>query len=230
MAKKAAKPAGVPADIVEEFDVEQRSEEWYELRRGALTSSKFATIMASPQDPEGIGSRKKLLYRLAGEQLTGVVAETYTSKAMERGIEMEPAARAFYRRTRFAEMREIGFVRRTIHNEFSEPLVVGCSPDGFVDPDGVLQIKTMIPELLIPIAEKGARGFPSEHRAQCQGELWVTGRAWNDLMIFYEGMPVAPTFRLERDESYIKTIKDACEVFAYDLRELMKKLKSMGPR
>lgn len=230
MAKKATKPVGPQADIVQEFDVEQRSEEWYELRRGALTSSNFATIMSSPQDPEGLGMRKRLLYRLAGEQLTGVVAETYTSKAMDRGTEMEPAARAFYRRTRFAEMREVGFVRRTIHKPFSEPLVVGCSPDGFVDPDGVLQIKTMIPELLIPIAEKGARGFPSEHRAQCQGELWVTGRAWNDLMIFYEGMPVAPTFRLERDDSYIKTISDACEVFAYDLRELVKKLRSMGPR
>lgn len=230
MVRRAAKPAGPPADIVEEFDCEQRSEEWYELRRGALTASNFATIMASPQDPDGIGSRKKLLYRLAGEQLTGVVAETYTSKAMERGIDMEPAARAFYRRTRFADMREVGFVRRTIHNAFGEPLVVGCSPDGCVDPDGVLQIKTMIPELLIPIAEKGARGFPAEHRAQCQGELWVTGRAWNDLMIFYEGMPVAPTFRIERSEEYIKTIKDACEVFSYDLRTLVKKLRSMGPR
>jgi hypothetical protein len=231
MAKKAARPAAPLADIVEEFDVEQRSEDWYELRRGVLTASNFSTIMASAKDPEGLGMRKKLLYRMAGEILTGEVAETYSNKQMERGIAMEPAARSFYQRTRFAQLQPIGFVRRTIHMPFGEPLVVGCSPDSFIGTAGILQIKTMMPELLIPIALKGAAGLPAEHRPQCQGEMWVCeGRDWNDLMLFYEGMPVAPTFRLERDESYIKTIKDACEVFAYDLRELVKKLRSMGPR
>lgn len=232
MAKRiAAKSIEPPADIVEEFDVEQRSEEWYELRRGVLTSSNFATIMSSAQDPEGLGMRRKLLYRLAGERLTGEIAETYSNRQMERGIAMEPAARDYYRRTRFADIREVGFVRRTISYAFGEPLVVGCSPDALVGPKGILQIKTMMPELLIPIALKGAAGLPAEHRPQCQGEMWICeGREWNDLMLFYEGMPMAPTFRLERDESYIKTIKDACEVFAYDLRELVKKLKSMGPR
>jgi len=98
----------------------------------------------------------------------------------------------------------------------------------FVDGSTLLQASP--PTMLIPIALKGAAGMPAEHRPQCHGELWAAGREWNDLMLFYEGMPVAPTFRIERDDSYVKIIRDACEVFSFDLRELVKRLRAMGPR
>lgn len=231
MAKAAKKTAAPPEDIVEYFDkVEQRSEEWYRLRLGIPTASVFATVMASGVDGgESIG-RKKLLYQLAGERLTGRPAERFSNPDMQRGVDMEPAARAFYKRTRFADIEEIGFIRRTIHNPFGEPLIVGCSPDSLIGKNKLLQIKTMKPELLIPLAENGARGFPAEHRAQCQGELWVSGREETDLMIFYEGMPVAPTYTIARDEIFIKKIRDACEVFTYDLRKLVERLRDMAPR
>lgn len=233
MARASAKPKVVP-DVVEVFDkVEQRTREWYELRLGIPTASVFATVMASGKDGGDSLTRADLLRRLAGEILTGRPDETrFKSEAMQRGIDMEPAARDYYSRTRLVELEQVGFVRRTIHNPFGDPIVVGCSPDAYVGKGRrkLLQIKTVNPQALIEVVEKGAAGFPREHRAQCQGELFVAGGEELDLMLFYEGMPVAPTFTVLRDELYIKEIKEACEVFTYDLRTLVKKILSMGPK
>lgn len=228
MAKAAAKKP--PEDLVETFDYEQRSIEWFEVRRGIPTASNFGIIMASGVDGGESLTRQKLLYRMAGELLTRETAETFRSAAMERGVEMEPEARDAYARKTFEQMTSVGFVRRTIHNPLGEDLVVGASPDSYVGTDRTLEIKTMIPELLIPIAEKGAAGFPTRHRAQCQGTLWVTGRRFCDLVIFYRRMPVMPKFTIERDDAYIRTIRDAVETFSYDLRRLVDRMKAMGGR
>lgn len=228
MAKAAAVRKPKPDDVEFFYDVEQGSEEWNALRRGLPTASVFGTIMASGTDGEDAKTRTKLLYRLAGELLTGETAETFRNSAMDRGIEMEPEARKAYARGTFEKVTRVGFVRRTIYNPLGDNLVVGASPDSLVGDDRTLEIKTMIPELLIPVADKGAAGFPTRFRAQCQGSLWVTGRRSCDLMIYYRGMPVAPKFTLERDEEFIRKIRDAVEGFSYDLRQLVKRITAMG--
>lgn len=231
MAKAAAKrPAQPVEDLVETFDFEQGSSDWFDVRRGLPTASNFGDIMASGADGDDAKTRTKLLYQLAGEVLTGESAETYRNSAMERGNEMEAEARERYGRTTFATLASVGFVRRTLRNPLGEDLVVGCSPDSLVGADRVLEIKTMKPELLIPLALKGAAGLPTRHRAQCQGSLWVTGRQFCDLVIFYRGMPVMPKFTLERDEEFIRRIRDAVEVFSYELRTLVARIRSMGGR
>lgn len=217
-------------DDVEFFDVEQRTTEWHELRRGIPTASKFSIIMASGVDGEDSKTREKLMNVMAGEILTEEPAESFVNDAMARGVEMEPEARDYYKRTTFAELTSVGFVRRTIHRPLGEPLVVGCSPDSLVESDGALEIKTMRPDLMIPIIKKGPAGLPAQHRAQCQGTLWVTGRLWCDLQIFYRGMPYGPRFRMERDEQYIARVRDAVEVFVYELHKLVQDIRSRGPR
>lgn len=227
MAKAAVKPKAPLADEVEVFDsVEQRSDDWHSLRRGLPTASRFASILA-----QGDGKmRARYLYQLAGEALSGETAETFSNAATDRGIAMEAEARDWYGRTRFADLAQVGFVRRTVRRPLGSEFVVGCSPDSFVGRDGVLEIKTTRPDLLIEMSLKGAAGFPSEHRAQIQGTLWVTGRAWCDLIVFYRGMPVTPTFRVERDEAYIRTLSDAVETFAWELKTLIECMRSMGEK
>jgi hypothetical protein len=217
------------SDRVEIHDVEQGGDDWFQLRLGIPTASEFATVMASGIDGGDSLGRQKLLYRLAGEVLTGIPGETYRNSAMERGKEMEPEACEHYAFTRGVELARVGFVLRTIPGNLGGPaLRIGCSPDRFVGKSGVLETKTMRPDLLIALALRGAAGFPTEHRAQCQGILWVTGREWVDLEIFYRKMPVAPTFRVERDDAYIRQIADAVEVFDYDLRKLVERVRAMG--
>lgn len=223
--KSAAKKIATPEPEVELFcDVEQRSEEWFALRRGVPTASKFATIMASGKDGGPSITRRKLLYTLAGEILTGQTAETFRNEAMDRGSAMEPDARAHYQKSRFDEMTSVGFARRKLPSG----RYVGCSPDSLVGPKRVLEIKTMRPDLLIELAVHGGPGFPSEYRAQCQGNLWVTGRDEAELMLYYRGMPHAPTFLLERDPFYIREISEQVEVFDYDLNKIVEKMRAMG--
>ncbi len=228
MAKALKKAA--PRPEVEYFDeVEQGSEEWHELRRGIPTTSQFGVVMAEGKDGGESVTRRDYLYRLAGERLTGLVAEeTFRSKAMDRGREMEAEARQAYAQRTFAEMRRVGFVRRTISNPLGQDLVVGCSPDSLVGEDGALEIKTMRPDLMIALAEKGAAGFPTNHRAQVQGTMWVCGLKWVCLKIFYRRMPISPEFVVLRDQAYIDRLKNAVEEFEYGVRQLVEKIKRMG--
>ncbi len=221
--RDAVVPAGsiksvAPQETVEVFDeIEQGTEEWFTLRLGMPTASNFATIMAEGRDGGASKTRAKLLRQLAGEIITGEPAENFSNRSMDRGKAMEPEAREHYAFERSIEPRRVGFVRRALRSGF-----VGCSPDSLIGDDGVLEIKTTMPDLLIELMETGR--FPSEHRAQCQGSLWVTGRKWCDLRIYYSKMP-ALSFRIERDDGYIRQIAEAVEVFAWELRKLVERIK-----
>src|SRR5208282_4178254 len=102
---------------------------------------------------------------------------------MAHGIEIEPDALDHYAFTRGVEIRRVGFVRRTIRDPLFDDLVVGCSPDGMVGADGVVQVKRMKPSLIVKLVDGGR--FPTEHKWQCHGEIWVTGRQWADLKVYY---------------------------------------------
>lgn len=230
MAKTATKPktAPEPVEVVEHVDCEQNSKEWLEARRGIITASNFKIVMREGKDGGESSTRRDLLYRLAGETLSGEVAESFKSEAMKRGNEMESEAATRYEKGTFEDVRRVGFVKRTIPSKIPgvEPLVVGASPDRLVGARGGLEIKTLAPHLLIEQAEKGT--VPPEHRAQVHGTMWVCDLEWVDLMLFYRGFPVAPKYRFHRDEIAIREIRNDVERFDYELKQLVKKIKSMG--
>lgn len=230
MARAAAakKPQQDKIEIFTDEDVPQGSAEWHELRRGIPTASCFHLVMASGRDGGDSKGRAQYLRTLAGEILTGEVAsETYRNAAMDRGKEMEPEACEHFARMNLADLEPVGFVRRTVMpvGIGSVAFVVGASPDRFIGKDAILETKTMRPDLLIEAWQKGAAGFPSQHRAQCQGLLWVTGREVCKLMLFYRGMPITPTFTVVRDEAYIRLLREQCEIFDHELRQLVGKIR-----
>lgn len=232
---KIATKNKLPQDEVEFFDAEtvpQRSDDWFALRRGLVTVSKLATVMAAGKDGEASATRDKYMKMLAGEIVSGQVAETFRSEAMERGNRMEPEAREWYARTHFVELTQVGFVRRTIrvfdvigaHNP-SMDFVVGCSPDSQVDKRKGLEIKTVAPHLLVDVAKRGAGGFPAEHRAQLQGTMLVTGWDEMDLVLYYTGWPRPPVFAVARDDVYISRAKAAVEEFYFQLGRLVEQVR-----
>ena len=209
LAKKASKPA----DLVI-HDCEQSSDAWFQARLGLATASEFSTIMAGGEQK----GRTTLLRKLAGEIITGKPMTSYQNAAMERGKVMEAEARDWYARTRFVDVEQVGFVYNPDHN-------AGWSPDGLVGTDGAIEIKTAEPHILIGILEKGT--FPSEHRAQTHGGLWVGRRQWIDLIIYWPGLPKYVA-RIERDENYYREMSDAIEVFNYDLKKLVERIRRMA--
>jgi hypothetical protein len=230
---RASAPAPVPSpDLVEIFSTEkypQGSDQWFKLRLGMATASVAKMVLAEGLDGDESKTRATLLYRLAGERISGLPAETFENEAMRRGRTMEFKALSDYSFKSDVEVHQVGFVRRTIKREVSgvrfPDLVVGCSPDGLVGEDGGVQIKTMKPELITRLIDR--QTFPTEHKAQCQWEMWVTGRQWWDLKIFYEGISIPP-FRLNRIEADMLKIRKAAEAFDWELREILKRLKAKG--
>jgi predicted phage-related endonuclease len=196
--------------MIEIFDMAQGSDAWRELRLGKPTASRFADVLA-----QGKGlTRRKYLYELAGEIMTGETNETFNSFHMERGKTMEAEARDCYAAKTGTELRRVGFVLNGS---------VGCSPDSLIGDDGALEIKTALPHLLIETIERDE--FPSQHKAQCQGILWVTGRQWIDIICYWPKMPLFIK-RAERDEDYINKLAFSVSQFSKDLDELVASLRS----
>lgn len=202
--------------MIEIVDCEQNSPEWNEARRGVITASEFGTVMASGRGGGESITRRKYLYKLAGEIVTGELAETYNNAFMDRGHAMEGEARDAYAFIRDADPQLVGFVRngRT-----------GGSPDSFIGADGILEIKTKQPTMLIEALLRD--GFPPEHRAQCQGLLWVCEREWIDIAAYWPRMPLYVK-RATRDEEYIKTIASEVARFQDELDALVERLRKWG--
>lgn len=194
------------------YDCEQNSPEWLEARRGIPTASRFSDVLAKGQ---GI-TRKKYLRTLAGEILTGECAESFSNVHTERGHAMEGEARTMYAFAHDADPVLVGFMRRGR---------VGASPDSLIETDGLLEIKTKLPHLQIEALE--GKKLPSEHVAQVQGQLWVSGRAYCDFVSYWPRLPLF-CIRVERDEKYIATLAQEVADFIGELDELVARYQAIA--
>lgn len=194
----------------------QGSPEWAQARLGIPTASEFASILTKGRGGAESRTRQSYLYKLAGERLTGEVMESFTSPHMERGKLMEEEARGAYSFVTGLDCETVGFLRRGR---------AGASPDALIGRDGLLEIKTKLPHLLIEALLKGE--FPPEHKAQCQGQLWIAGRDWIDLAVYWPGLPIFIT-RAERDEAYIRELAEAVEVFNEELDRVVAQVAACG--
>jgi hypothetical protein len=200
---------------MEVINCEQRTEEWFRARMGMPTASMFGVVMArSGNESKG---RLSYLRKLAGEILTGIPMESYSNDDMERGREQEPEILARYAFEHDVEVEPCGFIKSGKK---------GCSPDGLIGKDGMVQIKSAAPHVMIEILLSGK--VPAKHLPQCQGELWVAERKWTDLVI--GSSPRLPLFvaRLERDQTYINEIEVAVHWFNRELAEIVKTVEAMS--
>jgi len=199
-------------------DIEQGSEEWFAVRLGIPTASRFPTVLAKGKDEGASITRTKYMHDLAGEILTREPAETYSNHHMERGKAFEAEARDYYCYRRDVEPRRVGFV-------LDEAKRCGASPDSLIGEDRVLEVKCAIPSVLIPLVLKGE--FPPAHKAQCQGALWVCKREVVDIIVYCKGM--TPLIKeAPRDEKYIANLASEVARFNDELLALVEKLKRQG--
>ncbi len=165
--------------MFEFIDVEQNSNEWFELRAGKLTSSKLGIVMANYGKALGEPA-KKYAVNIAIEQITGEpIASTFTNAHMERGHEQEPIARDLYENNTFSDVTNGGFF---------DCGFVGCSPDGMVYDDGVIEIKSVIASVQFANIKRGK--VDPAYYWQCVGNLKFTGRKWLDFISYSSEFPV----------------------------------------
>lgn len=203
-----------PIDVI---DCPQGSDEWNACRAGIPTASEFSTILAKGRGGGESKTRKTYLYKLAAERIMGKPTQIWAGNAhTERGHDLEPEARALYAMMSDAEPKQIGFMRRG---------PVGCSPDSLVGKDGLLEIKTRLPHLQIELIEAGE--VPPEHRAQIQGQLWISEREWVDFFSYWPGLPPFQK-RVYREPIYIAELASSVRTFLAELDELTGRLQRMS--
>jgi len=201
---------------MEIINCEQGSPEWLKVRAGIPTASEFSTIMASGKGGGESKTRKTYMLKLAGEIITGEPMEKYTNQHLERGKLMEDEARGLYAFVKDAQPEQIGFVKNGPK---------GCSPDSLIGTDGALEIKTALPHILIETLIRDE--FPPEHKAQCQGVLWVAEREWIDIVVYWPRLPLFVK-RAHRDEEYIKLLSNAVDKFNDELNQVVNFIRAYG--
>lgn len=201
----------MPLEII---DCEQGTDEWLAHRMKIPTASEFATVMAKGKNGAPSKTRATYMRKLAGEIICDEPMESYSNKYMERGKLLEPEIRALYCMMSLNEVRQVGFIRNGRR---------GASPDGLIGNDGMLEIKSEAPHLLIETMF--ADEMPPEHYAQLQGNLMVAEREWIDIAIGYKRMPLFHK-KIRRDEPYIKNLSGEIDRFNDELDEMVRRIKS----
>lgn len=191
------------------LELEQRSPEWYAARKGIPTASEFDKIITTTGKQST--QRKKYMLQLVGERLGGIVDEPYQSFAMLQGIEKEAEARALYELIQ-SPIKTVGFCLADGY---------GCSPDGFVGDNGLVEIKC--PLISTHVGYLLDNDVPTDYYTQIQGQLLVTGREWCDFLSYYPGLKPL-IVRETPDEVFQKLLKKELEMFCAELSEIVRKL------
>lgn len=189
----------------------QGSPEWLQARCGNATASEFGSILAKGQGK----TRAAYLRRVVIERLTGKPCETYRGPDMQRGTEQEPRARMAYEARTGNLVEEVGFIK---HPE----LAAGCSPDGLIDEDGGCEIKSVIQTVQLEAILSGS--YPSEHKPQVQGNIWLAKRDWWDFASYSPDMPEPHQlyiFRVVPDPAYIAMLEVEVRRFLREVDQIV---------
>ncbi len=176
-------------------NVAQGEAEWFALRLGLPTASSFDKVIT----PTGKASTQMDAYAnlLVSEWLTGQPGGMEPTPWMNRGVALEPEARSFYEMDADAEVEQVGFITR-------DDGWVGCSPDGLVGDDGLLEIKCPSPAVHVEYLLNAE--LPDKYKPQVQGQLLIAERQWCDFLAYHPDMPPVRV-RVERDEAFIKALR-----------------------
>jgi len=196
------------------LDLIQGQPEWFAAKCGIPSTSNFDKIVTSTGAPSK--QREKYLWQLAGERVSGKVAETYNNAIMEKGIEMEGEARNLYEILKDVKVEQVGICYP------DEKKLCAASPDGLVGKDGLLEIKC--PLIYTHVGYLLKNELPMDYFEQTQGQLYVTGRKWVDFVSYYAGIKPL-IIRCVRDEKFIKALAVELEVFCKSLDEITNKIK-----
>lgn len=197
----------------------QGTEEWKLARLGKVTASKIADVVARTKTGWG-ASRANYAAQLIAERLTGVPTEGYVNAAMQHGTETEPQARAAYSFLTDNVVVETGFV------EHPSIGMSGCSPDGLVGDDGLVEIKC--PNTATHLETLLGAEIDGKYIKQMQWQMACTGRRWCDFVSFDPRLPVDLQMKVQRVE-IDQTLIEALEKDVADfLSEIEVKLTALN--
>ena len=202
-------------------EIIQGSDAWKQLRLGKVTASRVADMVARTKSGYG-ASRANYAAQLIAERLTGVAAEGYTNAAMLHGTETEPEARAAYEFYQGVTVEQVAFVPHPTIKD------AGCSPDGLVDPKGMVEIKC--PMTATHLDTLLGQSTPARYHDQIQFQLSCTGRAWCDFVSYDPRLPENMRLfvrRVMRDDKRIAELETEAIVFLKEINDRLEQLENL---
>jgi putative phage-type endonuclease len=199
--------------------VEQGTPEWFAMRLGKVTASRITDVLAKVKTGEAV-TREDYRTELVVQRLTNQPSETFTNPAIEHGVAYEPIARITYEAQANVFVEQVSFVEHPTIEWF------GCSPDGLVGKEGLIEIKCPSSKNHIKYLLGGKP--PAKYVPQMQCQMAVTGRKWCDFVSYDPRLPEDLQLfvvRLERDEQYIKSMEGEVQKFLSEVNEMVTKLK-----
>lgn len=199
----------------------QGSDAWKQIRCGKVTASRVSDVMAKTKSGPA-ASRANYMAQLVCERLTGAPSETYSNAAMVHGTETEPEARSAYEFYQGVTVEEVAFVP---HPKIEQ---AGCSPDGLIGDDGLIEIKC--PQSATHLETLLGQAVPGKYDTQIQFQLACTGRQWCDFVSYDPRMPENMRLfikRVARDDKRIAELETEIAAFLLEMAVKLSELNSL---
>lgn len=201
--------------------ITQGSPEWFAQRLGHVTASRMSDVLAKGKSGEAV-TRAKYRMQIIAERITGLVADSFSSEAMEWGVEQEQYARLRYQAETGRIVDEAEF--------YTHPFIkwLGASPDGLLnDTGGLLEIKC--PKTHTHLGYLLDKKAPAAYINQMQTQMWVTGRAWCDFVSYDPRVPEHLQLfvvRVDRDDALIDKMGIEVNKFLMEVEESINQLEN----
>ena len=198
---------------------EQGSEEWHKERNGRATASHASDIITPAKGELSKSAQKYIAALIAECGWAGKDIEEFETKAMQRGSELEPAAREAFEAQTGLKVTEVGLC-------VADDNICACSPDGLIYEDkkliAGLEIKCPLKATHVEYLLAGE--LPGEYKGQVHWSLAVTGLSeWH----FWSFHPCyKPLHLVVRRDGYTAKVEAAMAEFvamyraAYDVAKV----------
>jgi len=200
--------------------IAQGTQEWFAQRLGHVTASRMSDVLAKGKSGEAV-TRQKYRMQIIAERVSGRVAESFTSAAMEWGTEHEPLARIRYEADTgyFVDEAEFCF----------HPTIkwLGASPDGVISGVNAL-IEIKCPNTQTHLGYRLDNKPPAAYVNQMQTQMWVTGATYCDFVSYDPRVPEHLQLfisRLQRDNDLIAKMEIETIKFLSEVEEAINQLE-----
>lgn len=192
---------------------EQRTEDWYNIRKGKMTASNADTIIANGKGLE------TYIYNLMAEYYSSAEKENYINADMQRGIDLEPEAKIEFQFYTGLDIKEVGCV------ELNDYIL--ASPDGLIGDDGLIEIKCPNDSVYFKLLLSD--NIKPEYIAQMQMQLYVTDRQYCYFVSYNPNFEKSLYIKkITRDEEMIEKLKKGLDKGTELIKEIKKNFRKVG--
>lgn len=198
------------------IDCDQRSQEWFEARKGYLTASNFGAWLTK-SDKTSQKARATAAAQVLAELAGFPDPPVFENADIKRGIEQEPEALQYFMKLTGLIVDPIGFAR-------SKHGLFGCSPDGLIrsESSGV-EVKCPRASKLIEWHQAGI--LPDAYRDQVHGSMAVTGaKSWH-FIGYHRGLPAFHILTMR--DAYTDQMFEGLKFFSVYMRAVSETLEKI---